>query len=253
MLPSRWIANYRKYGPDPSTHDLLKFAAIAIMIADHVGYFFFPQNLWLRVVGRITVPIWLFMAGYTKPSREGLEIPFLSWLMILSAMTFKYPLFPINILASIWISRRFAKYLQKQPQDLFTTALYILVLVATMPATIEIFEYGSLALLFAMAGHYYRNGGGKRAHIAMILAYAAFQMVERYVFKFDILQSALVAAGTGIVCWLLANFKLEYVPLSARFPATAAVINFFARNSLYIYVLHYISFEIAARIFFNAL
>ena len=36
-----------------TSYDLLKAAAVIIMIIDHVGYYFFIDEMWWRAVGRI--------------------------------------------------------------------------------------------------------------------------------------------------------------------------------------------------------
>lgn len=44
----------------------LKIIAIAAMLIDHIGYIFFPQAQWMRVIGRLTFPIMAFfiVQGY---------------------------------------------------------------------------------------------------------------------------------------------------------------------------------------------
>jgi hypothetical protein len=48
----------------------LKFLAAAFMLVDHIGYIFFPQVLFLRIVGRISMPLFAFALSegcrYTK-------------------------------------------------------------------------------------------------------------------------------------------------------------------------------------------
>lgn len=44
---------------DLSAFDL-KLLAMAAMLADHIGYLFFPQALWMRCVGRLAFPIFAF-------------------------------------------------------------------------------------------------------------------------------------------------------------------------------------------------
>lgn len=43
----------------------IKILALATMIADHIGLFFFPDVLWLRMVGRLSFPLfaWLIANG----------------------------------------------------------------------------------------------------------------------------------------------------------------------------------------------
>ncbi|MBU2579680.1 conjugal transfer protein TraX [Patescibacteria group bacterium] len=48
----------------------LKIIAVITMVADHVGFLFFPHILWLRIIGRISLPIFAFLIGegYEKTS-----------------------------------------------------------------------------------------------------------------------------------------------------------------------------------------
>ena len=63
-----FIKQYKKYGDIPSSYDFIKFVAVVLMVIDHIGYYFFPYDLMWRSFGRMCVPIWLFLAGYAKPS-----------------------------------------------------------------------------------------------------------------------------------------------------------------------------------------
>ena len=48
----------------------IKFLAAALMVIDHIGVIFFPNTLWLRAVGRLSMPLFAFMISegcrYTK-------------------------------------------------------------------------------------------------------------------------------------------------------------------------------------------
>lgn len=50
----------------PNYYDLLKAIAILLMIVDHIGFFFFPEFTLLRVIGRISMPLFLFLVGYNR-------------------------------------------------------------------------------------------------------------------------------------------------------------------------------------------
>ena len=39
----------------------LKMIALVTMIIDHVGAVFFPEIIWLRYIGRISMPIYAFL------------------------------------------------------------------------------------------------------------------------------------------------------------------------------------------------
>ncbi len=48
----------------------IKFLAAALMLVDHIGMLFFPDQLWLRCVGRLSMPLFAFAIAegcrYTK-------------------------------------------------------------------------------------------------------------------------------------------------------------------------------------------
>ncbi len=53
---------------------LLKIIAFVTMAIDHIGYVFFPQHMWLRIVGRIAFPIFAYCLAtgcvYTKNAKK---------------------------------------------------------------------------------------------------------------------------------------------------------------------------------------
>ena len=52
--------------------DFLKFLAMFTMLIDHIGYLFFPTQIWIRVIGRISFPIFAFLIarGYRFTSSK---------------------------------------------------------------------------------------------------------------------------------------------------------------------------------------
>lgn len=53
---------------------MLKIIAFVTMAIDHIGYVFFPQHMWLRIIGRIAFPIFAYCLAtgcvYTKNSKK---------------------------------------------------------------------------------------------------------------------------------------------------------------------------------------
>lgn len=63
----------------PLSQEGLKCIACITMLIDHVGAVFFPQNLWLRIIGRLAFPIYCFLlaegAHHTKnPAKYALRL-----------------------------------------------------------------------------------------------------------------------------------------------------------------------------------
>ncbi len=52
---------------------MLKIIACLTMLVDHVGYVFFPGQLWLRMIGRIAFPLfaWYVAVGFERTSNRG--------------------------------------------------------------------------------------------------------------------------------------------------------------------------------------
>lgn len=50
---------------------MIRLAAILTMLADHIGVCFFPSQLWLRAIGRISIP--LFAYGIAKGYGHSME------------------------------------------------------------------------------------------------------------------------------------------------------------------------------------
>src|SRR5690606_10698014 len=88
-----------------TSYDLIKAAAVLLMIVDHVGYYFFPDQDWFRVFGRMCVPIWFFLIGYAR-SRD-LSLPL--WIglaaLVVANMIAGMSIFPLNVLGTMILVR----------------------------------------------------------------------------------------------------------------------------------------------------
>ena len=61
------------------TGNQLKLIALFAMTCDHVGMQIFPQLLWLRMIGRLAMPIYAFMIAegcrHTRNRKKYLLLP----------------------------------------------------------------------------------------------------------------------------------------------------------------------------------
>jgi len=112
-----------------TSYDFLKTAALLLMLVDHVGYYFYPDDVWMRVVGRFSAPVWLFLVGYAR-SRD------LSWrlwagMLVLAGTNYVAGMAqcPVNILATIIVCRLaldpLMGWISKTPQALYPVVVLL--------------------------------------------------------------------------------------------------------------------------------
>jgi hypothetical protein len=234
-----------------TSHDVLKFIAVALMIADHVGFFFFSYDLWWRGAGRLCVPIWLFLIGYSRTTRiDAVLIGSAAFLIVLTYVLGQ-GVIPLNILVTIILVR-----LIRDPLlHLIGTSVDRLFLVFAFcavfaPATQIISDYGTLAVLFALCGSYARNGFGGGKNIPVLLSVATsvlFVACQAALFEFSAAQTAFVTIGTAAVMAALFHYLPRTAPQThIRSPFMAAAFRWTGRHTLAIYVGHLALFKIVA-------
>lgn len=241
-----------------TSYDLIKAAAVIIMVIDHVGFYFFPYDEWWRAVGRIGFPVWFFFVGHAS----GRDFPF--WLIagaaILAAVSaaVSMPVFPMNALVTIILIR-----LLLDPMMAFAgrgtneLAMTMFVLVMLTLVTSQFTEYGTLGLLFALFGYVVRHresflGGRNVRPIVMLACFAAFAILQQMTFAFSPVAFAVMAAGTLVTCLTMMMFRpREFPALSARIPAIfKAPVQWMGRHTLAIYIGHLVLFKVAVAILY---
>lgn len=101
-----------------------------------------------------------------------------------------------------------------------------------------LFEYGSLALLFALWGYIYRNNPKSRQSLVMGIASCVLFIATQFIeYSFSWYENLIMISGTIFVIVLLQNFKTSfYEKLEGNFFAKIGM--FFGRNTLYMYFIH---------------
>ncbi len=240
---------------DLTSYDLLKTLAVILMIIDHVGVYFFPDELWWRAVGRLSAPIWLFLIGYAR-SRD---IPPKLWggaLVLIGTGALVSPaFFPFTILVGMMAARR---WMDKAAGFMFASTERLIIglgIVSVLMIPSHLFvEYGLLCLLIPLFGYLRRwNAARKILPGVHVLGFAGFTLAS-YVFmnvigfEFSDVQKYTMIAGLVCVFALLYSFKpATHSKLSAVVPApVAGLIKLCGRRTLEIYVLHLLLFKIGA-------
>ncbi|MCB1592468.1 MAG: hypothetical protein KDI90_08465 [Alphaproteobacteria bacterium] len=245
---------------DLTSYDLLKTLALILMLADHVGYYFFPylpsdpnpDVIWLRVLGRLSVPIWFFLIGYARTSEVPLRLLIWGVVAQLSELVSGEYILPLNILFTIAAARyvrdAYARKTLEKPEHM--RGMVFLLLLGTFPTSLLV-EYGSLVLFFVIYGSLRRNPEIVKvkpvyARLFIFLSFFIYYLWQGAMMGvLSGVQALSLAAGLGAVFLLLHWFEpREYPRLSRILGPFAAVLKLTGRRTLEIYVLHLIVFRI---------
>ena len=234
-----------------TSYDLLKTLAIIFMVVDHIGYFFYPEEMWWRIVGRFSVPIWFFLIGYA----ETRDIPKLFWwcagIVVVSAVVAGEHLFPVNIIFTLILARRGVDWMFRgamRNKEAFAGMFFFLFLMSG-PSMIFI-EYGTLGMLFTLFGTIVKRRGHVTAPRWMIASYVAAVLMA-YVLMQSILLPSLTGAhfvafavGMVFLCAGLYAYKpFVFEKVNAKSFAPVALLQLCGRRTLEIYVLHLMVFR----------
>ncbi len=236
-----------------TSYDLLKSLALFLMVIDHVGYFFFPENEWFRVIGRASMPIWFFLVGYAR----GREIPRMLWVgalaLIASNIVLGGELFPLNVLVSIMFVRLVVDKVSSITFRNWEFMMYGGFLVTALSfATIPLFEYGTIGLLIAMSGYLARNSheidiSERTQRIFMGFTVAVYTLSQLLIFRHLTKPEAqAMTICIGLVSIILYYFRPTEVPeVESKLPRFAVLfLQFTGRFTLEIYVIHLILFKL---------
>ncbi|MCB9989546.1 MAG: hypothetical protein H6868_09495 [Rhodospirillales bacterium] len=239
---------------DLTSYDFLKMFAVLLMIVDHVGYYFFPDDMWWRVAGRLCVPMWFFLIGYARSRDLGPKL----WIGALVLAAFNpvagIPIFPLNILATMICIRLLIDpvmdHARKNPSYLW--ALGVIMVLLALP-TNGFSEYGTLGLLVALFGYLMRHRDEElwkplEKHVDPFLAFilVGFLVIQLLTFGFSGAQLQVFVVEMVIVFGVLYFFKPQTYPrLTEKMPGpVAGIIRLFGRRTLEIYVLHLMLFKV---------
>ncbi|MEL6817077.1 MAG: hypothetical protein AAFP80_00350 [Pseudomonadota bacterium] len=237
---------------DLTSYDLMKTAAVLTMMCGHLGLYFFPDYVQFRVIARSGIPLWFFLIGFSN-SRD---FPIKFWvgaLIITATDVFAgLPLLPFSILVSFIILRLTLDYLV-----IFSLMgrgqLYYIVIVLTafIPFSYALFEYGTEGYLIAFMAYFMR----RRSLIKDI----DFYVISTFVFIIFIATQSLnlglsapmilsLSGGALLSFIAIYNFKPTELPKLTRALPQPLMLAFryIGRNTLKIYVGHFVVFAIIA-------
>ncbi|PZQ47848.1 MAG: hypothetical protein DI551_02475 [Micavibrio aeruginosavorus] len=237
-----------------TSYDLLKAAALLLMVVDHAGFYFMPDELWPRAIGRLSAPIWIFLVGYAQSRDLSPKLWIGMLILVLSNFATGEAVLPVNILGTIIFCRVLLdpvmNIVRAKPQSLYPIAF--LFFLAGVPVGLFL-EYGAAIFLIAMAGYMVRNRDNLPFRWNDILQFCAIAMVVHgfyqlgyYFFSFDLIYKIVIGAALLVLMLgVLVRFApKEYPALTEKLPAPAVwVIQFCGRRTLEFYVAHILIFH----------
>lgn len=175
----------------PLSQEGLKLIASLTMLLDHMGAVLFPEQLWLRIIGRMAFPIYCFLlaegAHYTKnPARYGqrllvglvlAEIPFD---LAQGGFSFAHQ----NVMFTLLLG-----FLAIQAVTRLTGSMRLLALVPIIAAELLRTDYGAMGVLTVLLFYITRNMEEKGLLQSLGLLGLGFS-----VFKISIIQPLGVLA-----------------------------------------------------------
>lgn len=233
-----------------TSYDLLKTFAVVIMIVDHIGHYFFPEVLWLRVIGRLCVPVWFFLIGYARSRDLPKELWLGALILTVADIIVGMPLFPLNILVTIILVRL---VLDKtislfEKNQIWQYGIGFLLFIFIIPMSI-ITDYGTSGLILAMFGYYIRHKRSDRFTLGvMMFCWLSFVISQQLASGFSVDQFNAMAGGALLIFWGLKYFKPMELPSLQRSATRGGVglLKMCGRYSLEIYVAHLLLFKFIA-------
>ncbi|MBU6234804.1 MAG: hypothetical protein KGQ41_03080 [Alphaproteobacteria bacterium] len=230
---------------DVTSIDVLKTLAVSLMIMDHVGWLILPQIELLRVLGRLSVPLWFFLIGYADTRTVPVRWYIAGGIIMLTRVIAGFSPLALCVLFTMAAVR----YLLDPVWDFMVRRRYyfwwFVLLLAFFGYVSDMFlEYGTIGLLLAYIGYVNRHkdeaekamGHGFPAYYA-IVALSVFGVMSAMKFGFGLVGVMVLAAGLIGVYFVLSDFRAKSLPALTG-GINAPLLKFMGRYSLEIYVLH---------------
>lgn len=212
--------------------DILKFIALICMVIDHLGLYLFPDELWMRLVGRIAMPLFCLFAGYNFKGKIRYMLLAYGAALYGASYYFIFQLFiEANILISIFLGQVFLRIFSKCFNKPYFGFLAVAVLGPLAVFTDTIFDYGTLAIACMVLGYMIKQN--EEDKLILSLGIAGLGFIHSFcVFKpYD---DAAHMTGT-LMGYAFLIFIVNYKKFSAEIKCG---FKFITRRTMEFYVLH---------------
>ena len=215
------------------SYDQLKFLAITFMVIDHLGVFFFQDQLIFREIGRFAAPIFFYLIGFSKSTKIDKPL-ILSAIIFQLIVSFETQNYLPKILFTIILLRIFNNYLNRFSPNFFNLTLLLILSLTLFPITQYIFEYGTISIFFAISGKLKKE---KHLYFMPFLTISTITHLIIQYYQFNFSPTAIITFISIIIL----------IPLTKRLPKLK-LIQTISTHSLKIYILHYLLFLYLSKI-----
>ena len=217
--------------------------AVAAFLIDHVGLYLYDDNLWFRVF-RMFALVWFIPTGYNAGRKSDLWMWQAALLLaVVGTITGIGPL-PLSAVATIILIRMVIDPLAEiAVRDKFRFWVVNAALVALIPVTDAVTEYGTMAAIIALAGWLLKNRD-RAAAVVDVRFYFAYVTVLYLgfcatIFPFNPAQWAVVivsTVGTAVLMFRFRDMLLESIRRKNP-DIVARACRFIGHNTLQIYTI----------------
>lgn len=233
----------------PNLYDYLKIFAIFTMIVDHIGFFLYPDITELRVIWRLSFPLFFLLIGRNGSSRIDrsliISACIIQWSMRGLSIRKWYDLRQLNILPVaigvkfiLWWMRNNLK--ENTTRNYFKLLLLLVISVALTPLSQWVFEYGLMGL--AMAIVWYMGKQYNRDHIiffvaTLVLSIFWLMIVNRH-FPFSSIQwASIILFWSFYIYWFFYTDIKKVLKIGTM---SDNLILWISSNAVWIYLIHFL-------------
>lgn len=235
----------------PNLYDILKVVALTTMVIDHIGYFFYPELLWLRRAGRFAFPIFLFLVWYNHSFKRRWSLR-IWWVVIHGALwiwielwLWTYGLYQwsiwINILLAIAMTRVLLNGAQRIPW--WVTALCTLSILL-LPYSYQTIEYGTMSVIWACIGYWVRTISARSVYSTRTYQIRCWGLlvlggIGQWWITYVYFGRESVSLYTGVILISLMLWSMIYGNNTVNIPKRLkAWVLWFSTHALPLYAIH---------------
>ncbi|AAU04045.1 TraX family protein [Rickettsia typhi] len=220
--------------------DFLKTLAIIAMTIDHIGIYLYHELTIMRIIGRISMPVFCFFAGYNfydKPKTRIIVYGII--LQIYTTILFKQFL-TSNILISIYLGQCYIYYFRNSVTSFFYSgSCHVVIMIILWYISWALIDYGTLVIATMILGFIAQH---EKTNLKLCCCIAIFiSIVHSTFFTLLIPLSDFNFSNTNLIL-NLTFLTIIYILMILSDYSQKILINlkWISRNVIYIYCIQII-------------